>query len=139
VIVPKVSRPEQVERVDEMLSRFEAEAGWKTRLQIEALIETALGVENAFRIAVASTRLASLVFGIADYAADVGIADAYTEQNIRFLFAKQRIVNAAKAAGLDAIDGVHLQVHDLEALRRYSSESAGYGFDGRWAITPAHI
>ncbi len=139
VVIPKVSRPEQVVRVEELLSRHEERAGWTRRLQIEALIETALGVENAYAIATASERMASLVFGIADYAADVGIADAYEDQNVRFLYVKQRIVNAAKAAGIGALDNVHLRVHDLEALRRYTVESAGYGFDGRWAITPTHV
>jgi citrate lyase beta subunit len=139
VVIPKVSTPEQVERVDELLTSFEAASGWKTRLRIEALVESALGIENAFRVATASDRMASLIFGIADYSADVGIADAYTDQNQRFLYQKGRVVNAAKAAGIDAIDNVHLAVHDLEALRRYTAESAGLGFDGRWCITPAHI
>ena len=139
IIVPKTFLPSQIERVDELLTKFEAQSGWKTKIQIEALIETAQAVENAYLIATASDRMASLVFGIADYAADIGVGDAYTDQNIRFLYAKQRVINAAKAAGLDAIDNVHLQLTDLEALRRYSTESAGYGFDGRWALTPRHI
>lgn len=139
VIVPKVFRPEQVEQVDELLSRLESHAGWHTRLLIEVLIETALGVENAYRIATASDRMASLIFGIADYAADIGIAEAMEGQNLRFLYAKQRVVNAAKAAGLDAIDNVHLKIHDIEGLRQVADESAGYGFDGKWAITPGHV
>jgi citrate lyase subunit beta/citryl-CoA lyase len=139
VIVPKTFQPWQIEKVDELLTKFEAQAGWTTKIQIEALIETAQAVENAYQIATASDRMASLIFGIADYAADIGVADAYTDQNIRFLYAKQRVINAAKAAGLDAIDNVHLQLRDLDALRRYSTESAGYGFDGRWALTPNHL
>lgn len=139
IIVPKTFLPEQIERVDELLTKFEAQSGWKTKIQIEALIETAQAVENAYQIATASDRMASLVFGIADYAADIGVGDAYTDQNIRFLYAKQRVINAAKAAGLDAIDNVHLQLRDLDALRRYSAESFGYGFDGRWALTPNHL
>jgi citrate lyase subunit beta/citryl-CoA lyase len=139
VIVPKTFKPEQIERVDELLTRFEAQSGWKTKIQIEALIETAQAVENAYQIATASDRMASLVFGIADYSADIGVADAYTNQNVRFLYAKQRVINAAKAAGLDAIDNVHLQLRDLEALKVMSAESAGYGFDGRWALTPTHL
>jgi citrate lyase beta subunit len=139
IIVPKTFKPEQIERVDELLTKFEAQSGWKTRIQIEALIETAQAVENAYQIATASDRMASLVFGIADYAADIGVGDAYANQNIRFLYAKQRVINAAKAAGLDAIDNVHLQLRDLEALKVMSAESAGYGFDGRWALTPNHL
>jgi citrate lyase subunit beta / citryl-CoA lyase len=139
VIVPKTFQPSQIEQVDELLTKFEAQSGWSYKIQIEALIETAQAVENAYQIATASDRMASLIFGIADYAADIGVGDAYTDQNIRFLYAKQRVINAAKAAGLDAIDNVHLQLRDLDALRRYSAESAGYGFDGRWALTPNHL
>lgn len=139
VIIPKTFKPEQIERVDELLTKFEAQSGWKTKIQIEALIETAMAVENAYQIAIASDRMASLVFGIADYAADIGIGDAYNNQNIRFLYAKQRVINAAKAASIDAIDNVHLQIGDLDALKTMSEESAGYGFDGRWALTPRHL
>ena len=139
VIIPKVFQPEQVERVDELLTRLEARSGWKTRLQIEVLIETAMGVENAFRIAQASDRMAALIFGIADYAADIGVAEAMEHQGIRFLYAKQRVVNAAKAAGLDAIDNVHIRFRDLDGLTRVAQESAGYGFDGKWAIHPSHL
>lgn len=139
VIIPKVFQPEQVERVDELLTRLEAQAGWTRRLQIEVLIETALGVENAFRIAMASDRMASLIFGIADYAADIGIAEAMENQNIRFLYAKQRVINAAKAAGIDAIDNIHIQFRDLAGLEAVAKESAGYGFDGKWAIHPSHL
>ncbi len=139
VIIPKSFEPSQIERVDELLTKYEKQAGWTRTIQIEALIETAMGVENAYRIATASPRMASLIFGIADYAAEMGIADAYENQNIRFLYAKQRVVNAARAAGIDAIDNVHLKVRELDALREMSIESAGYGFDGRWAIHPSHI
>lgn len=139
VIIPKTFKPDQIERVDELLTKFEAQSGWKTKIQIEALIETAQAVENAYQIATASERMAGLIFGIADYAADIGVGDAYHDQNIRFLYAKQRVINAAKAAEIDAIDNVHLQIRDLEALKVMSAESAGYGFDGRWAITPSHI
>src|SRR5579871_1221157 len=139
VIIPKSFEPSQIERVDELLTKYEQQAGWTRTIQIEALIETAMGVENAYRIATASPRMASLIFGIADYAAEMGIADAYENQNIRFLYAKQRVVNAARAAGIDAIDNVHLKVRELDALREMSIESAGYGFDGRWAIHPSHL
>jgi len=139
VIIPKIFEPSQIERVDELLTKFEQQSGWTRKIQIEALIETAMGVENAYRIATASDRMAGLIFGIADYAADIGIADAYEGQNIRFLYAKQRVVNAAKAAGIDAVDNVHLKLKEMDDLRRMSIESAGYGFDGRWAIHPSHL
>lgn len=139
IVIPKVFEPAQIALVDERLTRLELASGWTRRIQIEALIETALGIENAYAIAAASPRMASLIFGIADYSADIGVSDAYTNQNIRFIYAKQRVMNAAKAAGIDAIDGVHLKIRELDELKEMSEESAGFGFDGRWAIHPSHI
>lgn len=139
IIMPKVMDADDVVWLDEELTRLEQQSGWSYRLQIEALIETARGLENAQRIADASSRMSSLIFGIADYSADMGMSDPMTNQNIRFLYAKQRVSNAAKAAGLDAIDNSHLQLRDLDGLRRVSQEAVSYGFDGKWALTPTHV
>lgn len=137
IILPKVRSVDEVRRADALLTKFEA--GWKTRLRIEVLIETAVAVERAFEVATCCDRMDALIFGVSDYSSDIGAGDPVANQNIRFLFAKQRIVNAAKAAGLDAIDGVHIPFRDLDALRATSEESAGYGFDGRWAVHPSHL
>jgi citrate lyase subunit beta/citryl-CoA lyase len=139
IIMPKVMDADDILWLDRTLTRLEEEAGWTHRLQIEALIETARGLENAQRIADASDRMAALIFGIADYAADLGMVDPMANQNIRFVYAKQRVVNAAKAAGLDAIDNSHLHVRDLDGLRRACIEAVSYGFDGKWALSPTHV
>lgn len=139
IILPKVMDADDIVWLDEELTRLEERAGWSFRLQIEALIETARGLENAQRIADASPRMSSLIFGIADYSADLGMTDPMTNQNIRFIYAKQRVVNAAKAAGLDAIDNSHLQIRDLDGLRAVSHEAVSYGFDGKWALSPTHV
>lgn len=139
IIMPKILDAEDVHALDELLTRLEARAGWSYRLQIEPLIETARGVENAFRIAEASPRVSALIFGIADYSADMGMSDPMRDQNQRFLFAKQRVANAAKAAGLDAIDNAHLQIRDLDGLRQAAQTALDYGFDGKWAMSPAHV
>jgi len=139
IIMPKVMDADDIVWLDDLLTRLEEEAGWTYRLQIEALIETARGLENAQRIADASDRMAALIFGIADYAADLGMVDPMANQNIRFVYAKQRVVNAAKAAGLDAIDNSHLHVRDLDGLRQACVEAVSYGFDGKWALSPTHV
>jgi citrate lyase subunit beta/citryl-CoA lyase len=139
IIMPKVLDAEDIQALDELLTTLEERAGWSYRLQIEPLIEVARGVENAFRIAEASPRVSALIFGIADYAADMGMADPMRNQNQRFLFAKQRVANAAKAAGLDAIDNGHLHIRDLEGLREVSETALSFGYDGKWALSPTHV
>ena len=139
IIMPKVMDADDIIWLDALLTRLEERSGWTQRIQIEALIETARGLGNAERIADASDRNASLIFGIADFAADMGMTDPMTNQNIRFLYAKQRVVAAAKASGLDAIDNSHLNIRDLEGLRSVSQEAVSFGFDGKWALSPAHV
>jgi citrate lyase subunit beta/citryl-CoA lyase len=139
IIMPKVLDAEDIHALDELLTRLEEQAGWSYRLQIEPLIEVARGVENAFRIAEASPRVSALIFGIADYAADMGMADPMRNQNQRFVFAKQRVANAAKAAGLDAIDNAHLHIRDLDGLRQAAETALSYGYDGKWALSPTHV
>jgi citrate lyase subunit beta/citryl-CoA lyase len=139
IIMPKVLDADDIHVLDEQLTRLEEQSGWSYRLQIEPLIETARGVENAFRIAEASPRVTALIFGIADYSADMGMSDPMRDQNQRFVYAKQRVANAAKAAGLDAIDNGHLHIRDLEGLRAVSETALSYGFDGKWALSPTHV
>ena len=139
IIMPKVMTADDVVWLDELLTRLEERSGWTQRIQIEALIETARGLGNTEAIADASDRMSSLIFGIADFAADMGMTDPMANQNIRFLYAKQRVVAAAKAAGLDAIDNSHLNIRDLDGLRDVSREAVSFGFDGKWALSPTHV
>src|SRR5690606_17174494 len=119
----------------------------KYPLQIESLIETPRAVLNAYAIATASPRMAGLIFGIADFAATLGIREIVANQNINFLYAKQAVVVAAKAAGLHAIDNVYLKlarkddtperVKEIEdGLREKNIGSANLGMDGTWVIHP---
>jgi citrate lyase subunit beta/citryl-CoA lyase len=147
VILPKTNEPEDVVVVDRLLTTLEEEGGWTTRIAIEALIETPLAVENAFRIATASDRMAGLIFGIADFASAMGVSEMVKDQNVHFHYAKQRTVVAAKAAGLHAIDNAFLTLirRDtpdeeravIEAdLREKVAGSAALGMDGTWIIHP---
>jgi len=147
IVLPKTSDPEDVLYAARLLDALEREAGWDYALQIEALIETPRGVLNAPAIATASPRMAGLVFGIADFAATLGIREAVAGQNLNFLYAKQAIVIAAKAAGLHALDSVYLKLHrkddapdrvrEIEdGLREKNRGAANLGMDGTWMIHP---
>jgi citrate lyase subunit beta / citryl-CoA lyase len=133
--------------VSKLLDDLEKRAGWKYRIQIESLIETPHALIKAYEIATASDRMCGLVFGIADYAANLGIREIVENQNQNFHYSKQAVVVAAKAAGLHAIDNVFLRlwrkedsperVKELQAgLREKNIGAANLGMDGTWVIHP---
>ena len=147
IILPKTNEPEDVIHLDRLLTSLEEEGGWTAPVKIEALIETPLAVENAFRIATASDRMAGLIFGIADFASAMGVSEMVIDQNHNFHYAKQRTVVAAKAAGLHAIDNAYLTLVRRDTspedrdriesgLRDKVEGSAALGMDGTWVIHP---
>jgi len=147
IMLPKTRGPEDIIYVSQLLDHLEHRGGWKQRLQIESLIETPHALVKAYEIATASERMCGLVFGIADFAATLGIHEIVENQNQNFHYAKQSMVVAAKAAGLHAIDNVYLrlvrsddspeQIKKTEAgLREKNTGSAALGMDGTWVIHP---
>jgi citrate lyase subunit beta/citryl-CoA lyase len=130
-----------------LLDDLEKRAGWKYRLRIESLIETPQSLVKAYDIAIASDRMAGLVFGIADFAANLGVREIVEHQNQNFHYAKQAVVVAAKAAGLHAVDNVYLKLWRKEdspervaeiqrGLREKNQGAASLGMDGTWVIHP---
>lgn len=149
IIVPKVSRPEDLYVVDTLLMQIEVAMGLTPgKIKLEAQIENALGLVNVERIAMASGRLEALVFGYGDYAASVrmptvsiGAMDWWDERypGHRFHYAMSRTVVAARAAGLRAIDSPLADYKDLDAYRKMCIIARGLGYDGKWCIHPAQI
>ena len=147
IVLPKTHDADDVKYVANLLDGLEHAAGWKSRVQIESLIEIPQAIVNAYAIATASDRMAGLIFGIADFAATLGIREVVQDQNLNFLYAKQAVVVAAKAAGLHAVDNVYLplwrrndseeKVQEIEAgLRDKNVGAANLGMDGTWVIHP---
>lgn len=147
IVLPKTHGADDVKYVASLLDGLEREAGWKSRIQIESLIEIPQAIVNAYAIATASDRMAGLIFGIADFAATLGIREIVNDQNLNFLYAKQAVVVAAKAAGLHAVDNVYLplwrrndpekKVQEIETgLRAKNVGAANLGMDGTWVIHP---
>ena len=147
IILPKTETPEDIVHLSRLLDALEADAGWTTTVQIEALIETPLAVVNAYSIATASPRMTGLIFGIDDFSATMGVREMIDNQNRNFHYAKQATAVAAKAAGLHAIDNAFLRLirkdtPDAEAdvireqLREKSEGSRDLGMDGTWVIHP---
>jgi citrate lyase subunit beta / citryl-CoA lyase len=147
IMLPKTRGPEEIREVSKLLDDLEKRGGWKYRVQIESLIETPHALIKAYDIATASDRMCGLVFGIADYAANLGIREIVEHQNQNFHYSKQAVVVAAKAAGLHAVDNVFLRlwrkedsperVKELQGQLRAKNEgAANLGMDGTWVIHP---
>lgn len=129
VRLPKVESPEWVRSVAAYLDRIGCAAS------IYPLIESALGLERAYEIACAHPRVAGIGLGEADLSADLGVAG-----EAGLLYARSRIVVAARAAGLPApAQSVYPHVRDLDGLRRSTEEGRALGFFGRSVIHPAQI
>lgn len=141
LIVPKVESAEQVRHVDSLLAHHEARAGRSRPLGLELQIESALGLENAAAIAAASPRAESLIFGPGDYAASMGMPQLAIggDDPAIWDYPLQRIAVAARACGLQVIDGPVSRVRDTDLLRRSAERSARLGYDGKWAVHPDQV
>ncbi len=101
------------------------------------ILESALGVENAFAIARAAETVVALTIGLEDYTADMGVTK--TQEGDESLYARARLVNAARAAGVQAIDSVYGDVADVEGLGVWARRSRALGFEGMGCIHPRQI
>lgn len=149
IIVPKVSRPEDLYVVDTLLTQIEVAIDLTPgKIKLEALIENAVGLVNVDRIAMATGRLEALVFGHGDYAVStrmptmsIGAMDWWDERypGHRFHYAMSRTAVAAHAAGIRVIDGPLADYKDLDAYRKMCVIARGLGYDGKWCIHPSQI
>ena len=137
ILLPKVEHPEQVIEVDRRISKIQSDYGLTRIIWLMPILESALGIENAFVIAKASERVVALTIGLEDYTADLGVVK--TSAGNESLFARQRVVNAACAAGVQAIDSVFGDVGDMEGLRAWAANSRALGFQGMGCVHPSQI
>ncbi len=149
ILIPKIAGREDLHVVATLLHQLELAIGLEPgNIKVEAQIESAEGLVNVDGIARATDRLESLHFGPGDYAASVrmpqrsiGTMDEWDEAypGHRLHYAMHRIVVAARAAGLRAVDGPVADYRDEEGLRQSCLLARSLGFDGKWCIHPAQI
>lgn len=146
LVLPKVRGADEVRWLDLLLTQVEQKAGLPVgRIGIEAQIEDATGLVRVEEIAASSTRLASLVFGPADFMASLGMPSLSVGQlsadypGDPLHHAMARILVAARSCGLAAIDGPFLGIGDTEGLRAAAARSAALGYDGKWVLHPGQI
>lgn len=129
IVVPKVESPEEVAAVAALLP-----AG----VGLEVQIETARGLVEVERIAAAGGPLEALVFGPGDFAASIGVP-VLTIGAGASEYALARIAVAARAFGLQPVDGPYAVLADTEGLAAFARRALAHGYDGKWVIHPDQI
>ncbi len=135
--MPKTETAEEVVEVEREIERVERELGCVGRTQIMAAIESTLGVVNAYAIATASKRMMGIALGAEDYSAN--LKTQRSPEGMELLLARQTIVVAARAAGIDALDTVYSNLNDMDTFRKEVELIKQLGFDGKSIINPRQI
>jgi len=145
LMIPKVEHASDVKFADDLLRMIEETTGLEKRIGLEVQIETATGLRNIHRIADASDRTETLIFGPADMSASLGLPTVtaglpmpgYPGDHWHHVLST--ILIAARDAGLQAIDGPYLLIKDLDGFREMSMRSRALGYDGKWALHPGQV
>jgi citrate lyase subunit beta/citryl-CoA lyase len=148
IVVPKAGSPADVSTVATILTALERTVGRQTPIGLDVQIESAAGLAHCEAIAAASPRVEALVFGPGDYAASVGMPlaaigmlDRWDERypGHRWDYPLHRILTAARAAGVRAIDGPYADFRDLDGFRASCAAARALGYDGKWCIHPDQV
>ena len=140
--MPKTETADEVREVEAEILKWETELGCVGRTKIMAAIESALGIVNAYPIATASKRMMGIALGAEDYCANLKTQRTQGDNpnfGIELLLARQTIVVAARAAGIDALDTVYSNLNDMDTFRREVELIKALGFDGKSIINPRQI
>lgn len=135
--MPKTETADEVREVEAEIEKVEREIGALGRTKIMAAIESALGVVNAYDIATSSKRMMGIALGAEDYCANLKTQRSKDGDELRL--ARETIVVAARAAGIDALDTVYSNLNDMETFRREVEYIKTLGFDGKSIINPRQI
>ena len=146
LVLPKTQSAAQVQALDLLLTQVEHTAGLPIgRIGLEVQIEDAVGLLHVAEIAAASPRLQSLVFGPGDFMASLGMgglnvgAQPAGYPADAFHHVLMSILVAARAHGLQAIDGPYVAIRDLDGFRQSAQLSAALGYDGKWVLHPDQV
>jgi len=138
ILLPKVNCAQDALIADEYMTEVEQKLGLEAgKVKLMPLIETALGVENAFSIATATKRVAALFLGAEDLTADLRCKR--TKGGAEINYARTRLVMAARAANIDVYDTPFTDVNDDEGIRVDAEYAKALGFTGKASISPRHV
>lgn len=137
ILLPKCEGAYQILEIETEIEKIKAIHKIKNHVFLMPIIESAMGVEKAFEIASASENVVAMAIGLEDYTADLGVPR--TAAGNESLYARTRLVNACKAAGIQPIDSVFSDVGDMDALTANVKASKSLGFEGMGCIHPRQI
>ncbi|HVN90738.1 MAG TPA: CoA ester lyase [Candidatus Binataceae bacterium] len=146
IIIPKVKQARDIFWVDTLLTQIEMRLKRKKKIALECLIEEVEALISVEEIAKSSPRLEAIIFGPGDYSASQGVragktigGSITTYPGDVFHYARSKIVVAARAAGIDPLDGPYADFKNPDGYREEALRSATMGFIGKWAIHPSQI
>lgn len=137
LLLPKVESPDEVIGVARRIDEIQSEAGVDRPLWLMPILESARGIERATEIAAAHERVVALTLGLEDYTADLGVPKTDSGEESRY--ARERVVVAARAAGVQPIDSVYGNVGDMTGLLAWASRSRAMGYVGMGCVHPRQI
>jgi citrate lyase subunit beta/citryl-CoA lyase len=137
VLLPKCENGAQVVQVTDRIRAILKAHKQEREVFLMPIIESCLGVENAFEIAKSTKSVVAMAIGLEDYTADLGVKR--TESGAESLYARNRVVNACKAAGIQPIDSVYSDVANMEGLKKNVESSRSLGFEGMGCIHPRQV
>lgn len=137
VIIPKCESSDYIRKVEQEIGLIRNKNNLSNEVYLMPVIETALGIENAWEIARASTSNVAMAIGLEDYTADLGVQR--TVAGNESFYARTRLITAAKAAGIQPIDSVFSDINDMDLLKQTVKESKGLGFEGMGCIHPRQV
>jgi citrate lyase subunit beta/citryl-CoA lyase len=137
ILIPKVERADEIADVSARIREIQQRGGGARSIWLMPILESALGIENAHAIADADESVVALTIGLEDYTADLGVRK--TKDGGESIYARQRLVNAARAAGVQAIDSVYGDVGDVDGLRGWAMRARAMGFEGMGCVHPRQI
>jgi citrate lyase subunit beta/citryl-CoA lyase len=137
ILVPKCESVDYLKELAGIADSILAENNIEQELFFMPIIESARGVEKAYEIATAVKHVVAIAIGLEDYTADLGVQR--TNEGKESLYARLRLINAAKAARVQPIDSVFSDVSDMEALKSAAKMSKSFGFEGMGCIHPRQI
>jgi citrate lyase subunit beta/citryl-CoA lyase len=137
ILLPKCEKTEQVTNINKQIAAIRKNTKQNDPVWIMPIIESALGVINAYAIASAADNVVALAIGLEDYTADIGTRR--TKEGTESFLARSMVLNAARAAGIQPIDSVFSDVGDMEGLKQNVLMSKALGFDGMGCIHPRQI
>jgi len=137
IVIPKIEDLGQIQWASEIIEAAELQHGWPVNsMRMLVGVETAKAILNLKEIA-SHPRLDGLIFGGEDFAASIGATR--TPEATELLYARQAVITAAAAYGLQAIDIVTIDFRDMERVRREAAFGAQLGYAGKQVIHPNQI